>query len=196
MSEQGKIRRNERSLKGTVPMRRGLERLLSNKSKLSHNAGMGIVCPICCTMFYRAPSHVARVDVSYCSRACQAEGRKVRIVTNCVTCGIDMERTPSDAVRVVTCSRKCSSLRRRSENPQPQAFALYKKAVESIRVRGACSRCSRKSGPWIVRGLNPRMEGDEIAIDKENAVLICQSCHFAEVGVIGGINRQKLRATA
>lgn len=179
MSEQGIIRRHERSLRDTIPMPAGLSGMLTNKSKLSHQAGMGLVCPICCTTFYRAPSHVARVSVSYCSTACHAEGQKVRIETHCVTCGTSMEQTPSDAIRIVTCSKRCSSMRRCGANPNPRGFAAYKATVQKVCARACCDLCQSRSGPWVVRGLNPQItESGETVMTIENATLVCRNCYF------------------
>ena len=70
-------------------------------------------CSHCAKIFQRPPSHVSRSENVYCSKKCQDIAKRKRIKTNCVTCEKPMLQTPSTAKSVVTCSKECSSIRRK-----------------------------------------------------------------------------------
>lgn len=179
MSMPGSVFHRERRPRTAAPLRIGVQKMLNNQSALTHQAGMGVTCPICCTRFYRAPSHVARVGVAYCSRGCQNEGAKVRIETRCVTCGKLMEQTPSNAQRVVTCSKECSTIRKQNGNllpSSPMNTAAWRQHVMEVRAHGVCARCGQNHGPWVVR-----ISGD----------LLCRVCHLTDIAQSGGLARQR-----
>lgn len=185
----GRIFRKERRPQDAPTLRRGIERMMANRSALSHQAGMSVMCPICSITFYRAPSHVARVAVSYCSRACQAEGQKVRIETHCVSCGKEMEQTPSGAARITVCSYECSTIRRQGGNLRPSkktTTAAWKRAIKEVSKRGECAQCGVKNGPWRVVGMEPEYVGATQVLDTSLARLLCLHCHMKNVGPIGG----------
>lgn len=174
--------------------RSGLQREQQNLTSYERSRAMTITCPICYTRFNRPPCHVARSAVNYCSRGCQAEGRKVRVHTTCIICENDMEQTPSNAARVVTCSKKCSSIRRRNLDrpPRKTSFAAYKKSVNEIIKSGACSHCGVRHGPWAVRGVNVKVSQDgEVYADASTAELWCRNCHLTDIAPLGAAERER-----
>lgn len=181
------------SINRIAPPRHGLRGEQCNLSPLDPSRAMYLTCPICYTRFSRPPSHVARNKWgTYCGRGCAAEGRKVRIDVPCVVCGKQMELRPCDIGRKTTCSKQCSSLRRRSSNVRPKATAAYKKAIRKIATPGVCENCETNSGPWIVRGViaEPHDDGS-VSVDSSGARLLCRPCYFSEIGVIGVRERDK-----
>jgi hypothetical protein len=178
----------------STPPKGGAVRYFSNLTPLSRDAGkLAFVCPICGISFEKPAAWAKRCENHYCSRACCTEGRKVRIETHCVVCGKAMEQTPSDAARITTCGKHCSSIRRRSDTPRPSSFALYKKAAKNIVENGACCKCGKKHGPWIVRCLNVVLGNDNnVHVDADSARLWCKHCHLKDIAPIGG-DANKLR---
>lgn len=167
---------------------------LNNKTPLSRSAGkLSFACPICYLVFERYACWAKRVNVNYCSRECACEGRKVRVHTNCVVCGADMEQMPSNLGRVVTCGKLCSSKRRQSDTPHPRNFIVYKKAIKLIAKREVCSRCGVRSGPWIVRDIESEFDDGLLDVDASAASLWCQRCHLTDTGPGGGRARQRQR---
>lgn len=174
-----------------IPSRRPLSKAgmgfeLSNKSKLASSPECNAVCPICFIAFRRAASHLARVGTAYCSTACRIEGRKVRIETHCVVCAVSMEQTPSDAVRVRTCSKKCSSIRRRVEGQSRNNRSRFrgspevKMALSKVMAASKCAWCGADQGPWVVRGLVVSLLDDMPSADDNVAYLLCRCCHLAD----------------
>jgi hypothetical protein len=167
---------------------------LNNKTPLSRAAGkLSFTCPNCYLIFERYACWAKRVNVNYCSRECADEGRKVRVQVSCVVCGVGMELTPSDIGRITTCCKRCSAKRRQCDTPYPRSFTNYKNAVKLIAKREVCSRCGTRSGPWRVRGIESELDDGLLNVDASKAFLLCQTCHFKEVGVIGGRSRQRQR---
>jgi hypothetical protein len=156
-----------------------------------------ITCPICFIRFHRPPSHVARVATSYCSRGCAAEGRIVRVVSNCVGCGEAMELVPSMVGKKTTCSKKCSTLRRaKGPGKLTRNFSAVSKRVKEIQKRGKCINCGGNHGPWAVRGLYGEMQPDgEVVIDGERAELWCSHCHLTDIAPLGPAARDAGRPT-
>lgn len=152
-----------------------------------------ITCPICFTKFHRPPSHAARVATCYCSRGCAAQGAITRVIRHCVSCGKPMELTPSNAVKITTCSKKCSTLRRaKGKNKNCRNFAVITKRLKEIQKRGECVKCGVNHGPWAVRGLFGEMQfNGDVNIDDENAELWCRHCHLIDVAPLGALARDK-----
>lgn len=148
---------------------------------------MHLVCPICLRHFRRPYAWVKRVNVSYCSRACAAEGAKVRVIRQCVSCGKDFELVPSQVHRYSTCSAKCSTLRRvaRNRTGRPSSrhhFGAYRKRIEAIAAAEVCCHCGRRHGPWIVRDVRAELMPDgEVVVDDHNASLWCRDCHLHDI---------------
>ena len=163
-----------KSINGLVPPKAGLQKELTSLTPLSGSAGkMHVLCLHCGTGFFRFASHVRRRGKNYCSVACKKEKKKVRVHTNCVVGGDDMEQTPSDAMRVVTCSKECSSNRRRGE-AIGRSWPEYKALVSKVAAIKTCCRCGSKSGPWVVNGLMQEL-------NEEKASLWCRPCHLKEI---------------
>ena len=151
-----------------------------------------ITCPICFTKFHRPPSHVARVATCYCSRACSAEGHKIRVISECVSCGKPMELPPSSVGKKTTCSKKCSTLRRSKggKSNNCRGFAAVISRIKKIQERGECVNCGVKHGPWAVRNLSGEMQSDgEVIINDENTELWCRHCHLKDVAPLGPLVR-------
>jgi 5-methylcytosine-specific restriction endonuclease McrA len=98
-----------------------------------------------------------------------------------------MELIPSNVGKVTTCSKKCSSLRRRSANPKAQSLRAYKDAVDRIAAGQLCEKCGRKHGPFVVKDLKATFGDDgELAIDDARAKLWCRQCHLQSIALVGG----------
>lgn len=167
-------------------------KMLNKLSKLTHQAGMPVVCPVCYITFYRAPSHVERVGTSYCSRACAFEGRKIRVVSHCRVCGKAMELTPSMVERQTTCSKKCSTVRRTKGRTggKGQGTSEYISTVKDIARRSVCVACGVTHGPWAIRGLSVTIAKDgEKTVNKDQATLWCKHCHLKDVAPLGSVVR-------
>lgn len=181
-----------------VPRADGLHREFSNSMKLETSRGkLKFDCPICGVVFERYACHAKRVGASYCGAACAGIGRRVRVETTCVVCGKSYEATPTDAAKVVTCSKNCSSVRKRSRGRSPvegrpiYAWAAVRKLVREIAEHQKCSRCSREYGPWKVRGIRASTDGGKVVADGSQAFLLCEDCHLGEIAVIGGESRKR-----
>ena len=168
----------------------------ANKTGYNESRYMHLVCPVCGTRFHRPPSHVARnKGHTTCSRGCASEARRVRIETHCVACGKSMEQTPSDAKRITTCCKECSTLRRIKDinNVRPWALGAYQKKMKEIANRGDCVNCGVEMGPWVVRGLRASVDDSGASIvDDSSAELWCRHCHLcgiSESGLLGRVNK-------
>lgn len=148
---------------------------------------LGFTCPICFVGFERFAAHAKRVKVSYCSLPCAWKGREVKVETNCVVCNKQMLQNPTLASRVITCSKRCSSVRRRSKDVQPhfRKWAGGIKAVKEMAALGKCRECGRTHGPWAVRGLKFSLVDDELVVDKRDTELWCKDCHLKDVAPLG-----------
>lgn len=152
---------------------------LSNKTPMSRTIGiLGFECELCGLAFEKPAAWAKRVSHHYCSVSCANEGRKVRIHTNCTVCNADMEQTLSGAVRVVTCSKFCSSKRRQSDTPNARGFKSYKEEMMRLARRGVCSQCGVRHGPWVVRGIASTFRDAVLTVDKSSGSLWCRPCHF------------------
>jgi len=178
----------------TAPPKYVVKLSLNSKTPLSRAAGkMSFTCPNCYLVFERYACWAKRVNVNYCSRECSSEGRRVRVQVSCVVCKEHYEVTPSDIGKRTTCSKLCSSKRRQGDNPYPKSFNAYKDAIKLIAKREVCSRCGVRSAPWMVRGIESVFGDGLLDVDASAAFLLCQPCHFSEVGVLGGRARQRQR---
>lgn len=161
----------------------GLARSFSSPTGIARTHGkVGLTCPICGIRFERYAAWVRKVSGNCtCSRACAAEARKVRVITQCRVCGTEMELTPSNAVRVVTCSRRCSRLRRGDIH----GVGEYIAAAKAVSDRGTCAECGSAVGPWVVRNLRPH--GDVVfpEFDTRAAELWCRRCHLRGAAPLG-----------
>jgi hypothetical protein len=178
----------------TAPPKDVVRLNLNNKTLLNRAVGkLAFTCPTCDLVFERYACWAKRVNVNYCSRECGCLGRRVRVQVSCVVCGGHYEVTPSNIGRKTTCGKLCSSKRRQCDTPYPKSFNAYKDAVKLIGKREVCSRCGIRSGPWMVRDIKSTFADGLLNVDASTAFLLCQSCHFKEVGVIGGRARQRQR---
>jgi len=176
----------------TAPPKHVARLSLNNLTPLAGAVGkLRFTCPNCGIVFERYACWAKRVNVSYCSRDCSNEARRVRVQVSCVVCGEHYEVTPSNIGRKTTCGKLCSSKRRQSDNPHPKSFNAYKDAIKLIASREVCSRCEVRSGPWMVRNIKSVFGDGVLDVDSSKAFLLCQYCHFKEVGVVGGQSRQK-----
>lgn len=172
----------------TVPPKGGADRFFSNLTPLSRTTGkLSFVCPICGISFEKPAAWAKRTENHYCSRACSAEGKKVRVETHCVVCGKAMEQIPSSVARITTCGKLCSSIRRRSDAPKHTGFAVYQKAIKDIAANGFCCKCGNVHGPWVVRSLKVVISEDKsVRVDADSAQLWCKHCHLEDIAPIGG----------
>lgn len=168
--------KHERSLGDTAPPVGGMLKELSSSTPLAGSAAkMYVMCLHCETGFFRFASHVRRRGKNYCSVGCKNEGKKVRMHTKCVVCSKDMEQTPSDAARVITCSQECSSQRKRTATPKSlRGRSEYKEVVAKTAAIGICCKCEQTNGPWVVAGLTHE-------IDESRVRLFCRKCHLDEI---------------
>lgn len=173
-----------------------MARELSNLSKLSRTAGMMYVrCPICGCTFARHTSHVTRVENPTCSIACAAKAREIRVFKPCCICTKEMEQTPSEAARVVTCSKHCSFVKKTKGKGYPakvHGSAIYLAAVKKLYAIRRCENCSTTTGPWAVRGLVFDYSQQEPRLTSEGS-LWCRCCHLKQVAPLGSIIREGKR---
>jgi hypothetical protein len=170
------------------PFRVGVYSEESNLTNLNESRVMGLVCPICFNRFTRPPSHVARVNISYCGRACSSIGATINIAVNCSECGKEMLLKPNELPKIKTCSRRCSTLRRRKPGSRGNNTSEYKDAARMIASKSKqCGQCGVKVGPFVVRGLlsGSSDQGDPI-LDMSGAVIWCQQCHLSDIAESGG----------
>lgn len=160
--------------------------------KLGSSSGkLAFDCPICGLLFERYASSTRRSKAVYCGRACAGIGRRVRIDASCLVCGKVYETTPAHAAKVFTCSKKCSSIRKRSRGSSPiesrptYAWAAVQKLIRELSEKQKCSRCSREYGPWKVRGIKVSTDNGDVVADGSKAFLLCADCHFKEIGNMG-----------
>ncbi len=202
------MRRNDylkplRILSHTAPPASGLVYQGSNKTAITHTTGkLCFVCQVCGISFLKHAAHAKRDNNHSCSRACAAELRKVRVITHCVICHTQMEQTPSRAACTFTCSKKCSSVKRRSLNGHNPAetkvyrLSAYLKKVKEISDRMECIKCGRKHGPWAVRGITVDIDEHLVPhIHDETAELWCRHCQLQDSGHFGALktNSQKTK---
>lgn len=171
---------------------------LSNLSGLSSTHGMMYLkCPICFITFGRYACQVARVENPTCSYACAGKAREVRIFTPCIVCGAEMEQTPSEAARVVTCGKRCSRIRRSSGNItpiKPQGAKVYRDRVKDIQSLSKCESCETTLGPWAIRGLEFDYSGAEPVMVADGH-LWCRACHLKDVAPLGTPAREALKSS-
>lgn len=152
-----------------APLAIGLKGESANSSAKVAGAMVTVECMHCDKPFTRYACHVYRRERYFCGRACTDSAKVIRIATQCCICHRPMEQTPSDAERVTTCSKECSSKRRSVESPKnPYHAPLYRAAVLAARKIETCSDCGRRHGPWMVR--------DALTLPR----LQCQSCYGHE----------------
>jgi hypothetical protein len=177
------------------PPKEGISSHIPALTKLAPQAGkMLLQCPICGIDFLRYACHAKRVAVNYCGRGCAAKGAEVKVETSCVVCGKEMLLTPTEAARITTCSKACSSKRRRSKDHagRPSGFAAYRKAAASVANRGVCDSCGTQAGPWVVRGIRIELkEGCEPTANTKDAKLFCKHCHLKEIAPLGTEGRKR-----
>jgi len=167
---------------------------LNNKTPLSRATGkLNFTCPNCDVVFERYACWAKRVNVNYCSRECSNEGRRVRVEVSCVVCKEHYEIIPAYIGRITTCCKRCSAKRRQCDTPYHRSFTAHKNAVKEVAEREVCSRCGVRSGPWVVRDIESVFDDGLLDVDVSAAFLLCQTCHFKEVGVVGGHGRQRQR---
>lgn len=170
---------------------------LSNLSGLNRTHGMMyLTCPICFITFGRYACQVARVENPTCSYACAGKAREVRVFKPCIVCGVEMEQTPSEADRVVTCSKRCRFIRKTQGRGQPVRLGstgVYRAAVKELYALGGCAKCATKIGPWAVRGLQFEFV-DGYAVMKSSGELWCRACHLTDVAPLGTPAREQRKS--
>lgn len=163
----------------------GLAGERSNLTQLAPQAGkVRLICHICFTDFLRPAAWVKRVKTSYCGRSCAAQGARVETETKCKACGKPMIQSPSDADRVKTCSKECSSALKRSRGRghSVTSWSSYRAAAGEVARRGKCVRCGTCAGPWVVRGLRVVAESGQLPrAVSESAELWCRHCHMVAI---------------
>lgn len=162
-----------RSISDTAPPTSGKLIHLGSILPLESSVGkMRVICQHCETTFFRFASHVRRREKNYCSVACRHAGMKIEVHTNCIVCNADMVQTPSLAAKVITCSKECSSKRKRG-GTLSRGWPEYKESVKQIAETSVCSCCGKTNGPWVVRGL--------LSDSKGKASLWCRNCHIKDL---------------
>lgn len=173
-------------------------REISCLTPLSRIAGQVVLgCPVCGISFSRPYAWVKRAGVSCCGRACAAKAREVRVETHCVSCGKSMSLIPSEVIRIVTCSKACSRIRRTLGKGFPSrktGSSAYTHEAKAIAKAGECCSCQRTYGPWIVRGLEFKYEAGE-ATKVSDGVLWCQDCHMTDISPLG-VEKRKIGIAA
>lgn len=171
---------------------KGISVETSNRLPLSKTTGkLKFICPVCENIFYKPVAWAKRTSNHFCSRACASAGRIVRYEIPCVICGKIMSLRFSNIIRVTTCSKICSSKRRRGAVFDKRGFAIYKKAVKELTANPVCGKCGSSHGPWRVRNLEVIFNEDgEACLNKEKVEVWCEHCHLNDIALLGGLCRQ------
>lgn len=170
-------------------LQRGMSAQFSQQTPISRSKGkLGFVCPVCLLSFERFAAWAKKVDVNYCSRECAGIGRRVRVIIHCITCESPFEVVPSNLGKLTTCSKLCSSLRRRGTTPNPRSAAVALQFIRDFIREGRCIKCRASAGPWAVRGLIVTFpEHDFPQIETSKVTLWCRQCHLEDIALLGGI---------
>jgi len=164
----------------------GLVHAFSQKTKLSYNDGMQVACSYCGISFKRPASHLERVSAPCCSRACAAAIRVINIETKCIICHKIFVVIPSNLVRKTTCSKECSSMRRKSgKNLNIRSLAKVKIVIKEIEKRCYCYNCNSVIGPWVVRNIGATYENGHTEVNSTKAELWCKHCHLKNIAPLG-----------
>lgn len=132
-----------------------IQRTISNKAGLSISSGkVSLSCPICGLIFERYACWAKRVNVSYCSRACSAEGRRIEVEMQCRNCGENFTIKPSKVGIIFSCSIRCrdAHTRKNSKTKRKSGWKEYKKAAQHFKSNGCeCRTCGTNVGPFVAR---------------------------------------------
>lgn len=109
-----KPNRFERSMRETFPLKDGMSNHTSNKTKLSRSSSkVSLNCDMCGIGFEKYACWAKRTKNHYCGRGCSNEAKRRVAERQCIECGKHMEMIPGNLDRLSTCSKECSSERRR-----------------------------------------------------------------------------------
>lgn len=106
-----KPNRFEDSYRRTVPIRGVGTINITNKAKVNKTAGkIGLNCDLCGLAFETYACWAKRHNHHFCSPSCANKFREININNSCKECGKPIIVTPSDYIRIVTCSKECSDI--------------------------------------------------------------------------------------
>ena len=110
-----KPNRFERDYKDTPAPVAGVEREFSNKTKLSRTQGkIHLNCDMCGMPFETYACWAKRYSTHFCSFACSSAFKEEKVKKKCGICGEEFEVTRTQYKRVSTCSKACSTARRKA----------------------------------------------------------------------------------
>jgi hypothetical protein len=103
-----KTNKFERSYRDTVPPADGMIKQFSSKTPISRSHGkIGMICDFCGISYETYACWASRTNSHYCSKACSNEAKKIPIHKNCIVCDKEFITNPTNANKIITCSRKC-----------------------------------------------------------------------------------------
>ena len=110
-----KKNRFERDYKDTPAPAAGVEREFSNKTKLHRTQGkIHLNCDLCGMPFETYACWAKRYANHFCSFACSSAFKEEKVKKACGICGKEFEVTRTQYKRVSTCSKVCSTTRRKA----------------------------------------------------------------------------------
>ena len=110
-----KPNRFERDYKDTLAPVKGMEREFSNKTKLANAQGkIHLNCDLCGMAFETFACWAKRYSNHFCSFACSSAFKEEKVEKKCVICGNGFDVTRTQLKRLSTCSKACSTKRRKA----------------------------------------------------------------------------------
>jgi len=124
-------------------------------------------CHFCGKPIYKTPNQLKKYKKHFCDNRCASKSRIMRITKQCIVCGSDVTRKPSEFSENVYCSRKCYHVSRKAEFTNKSSKREY-----------ACSYCARtfKRHPSQVKN-KKHIYCNMVCKDKHNGELIRGSNH-------------------
>jgi 5-methylcytosine-specific restriction endonuclease McrA len=153
-----------------------------------------IYCGICGIPVKRPPSHIARVKAVYCSRKCQVESQKTKLLEKkCKYCYKSFLVKPSAVKRYSTCSKECQRKSRqdeknanwkggkttKKERKKLMSRKEYKEWRLSVFIRDnyTCQTCMKRGGDLEAHHIKPWAQFEDLRYDVNNGQTLCETCH-------------------
>ena len=177
------MKRYINNYRDTVPLTNVSPGYRPNLTKLATTQGkISLSCDLCDMEYETYACWAKRHQHHYCSRACAWQASRIEVPTNCVVCDKDMIVTPSDFLKIKTCSRECFRLKKMNPNKKRKGYysALeYKEIAKSFLKISVCNKCGVTHGPWVVQGIKTGLKENGLPFaDGSDAKLVCKHCHL------------------
>lgn len=136
-------------------------------------------CIECGKEFYRKPSQINENEKNFCSHTCS--NIRFKIIHKCPVCGKEILK----GAHAITCSRRCSNIRRKGIKYKEGNLDSNKKAVtkKELRIRyiknrgGKCNRCGYDYIYILqIHHIIEKAKGG--SDDENNLEILCPNCHI------------------